>query len=110
MGNPTALRQYKQVQCKLLPVPPPPPSQVRNPQRPDSTKRCKGIGLIDVAGGDNSNGYSQAELDALNQGKVTDSTSALVDGGLPYNIELNDIGKYLVQLQKYMLHAVLLIW
>ncbi|GFZ43160.1 hypothetical protein JCM24511_00879 [Saitozyma sp. JCM 24511] len=45
-----------------------------------------------TASGSNANGYSNAELQALEDNTVTNSSSALITGGLNYEIEANDVG------------------
>ncbi|EIW72675.1 hypothetical protein TREMEDRAFT_66993 [Tremella mesenterica DSM 1558] len=48
--------------------------------------------------GSNANGFSEADLQALEDDSLTKSTSDLVTGGLPYIIEDNDEG-YLCEIQ-----------
>ena len=45
------------------------------------------------ASGSNANGFNQDEDQALVNGQMTKSTSALVNGGLGFDIEYNDIGE-----------------
>jgi hypothetical protein len=45
------------------------------------------------ASGSNANGYSNAELQALEDNTVTNSSSNLITGGLDYEIEANDVGE-----------------
>ncbi|RSH92580.1 hypothetical protein EHS25_008025 [Saitozyma podzolica] len=51
-----------------------------------------------TASGSNANGYSNAELQALEDNTVTNSSSDLITGGLDYEIEANDVG-YLATVQ-----------
>ncbi|WWC86133.1 uncharacterized protein L201_001004 [Kwoniella dendrophila CBS 6074] len=50
------------------------------------------------ASGSNGNGFSEAAIQAMNDNTLTHSTSALIQGGLDYIIEANDIG-YLCEIQ-----------
>ncbi|WVN90263.1 uncharacterized protein L203_105499 [Cryptococcus depauperatus CBS 7841] len=51
-----------------------------------------------AASGSNVDGFSQAAIDALNRNILTNSSSKLIQGGLNYIIESNDIG-YLCEIQ-----------
>ncbi|ORX34252.1 aspartic peptidase domain-containing protein [Kockovaella imperatae] len=74
------------------------PSTTSGGDEPSAANAAAAVATTITASGSNANGFSQLEYAALTDGLITNSTSALVKGGLPYNIEFNDVG-YMADVQ-----------